>query len=71
MTDNGSALGAGARRPDAGSGWDAIDVRLPPIQPCDDPIIQLQMGQLWAGAIGYAIGMVLLVGMLIWQFWPW
>lgn len=40
-----------------------------PQQPYDDPLWRATMGRLHAGAIGYGIGMGLLVAALIWK-WP-
>lgn len=33
-----------------------------------DPIIEMQMGQLHAGAVGWGIGLLMLVGCLIWSW---
>jgi len=40
-----------------------------PLQPCDDPITQDEMGLLHAGAIGWGIGMLGLIGVMIWAIW--
>jgi hypothetical protein len=39
------------------------------MQPCDDPIIKMQMDLLHAGAVGWGTGMLGLIGVMVWAFW--
>lgn len=36
----------------------------------DDPVWKMRQQHMASGAIGMAIGMLLIIAMLVWQFWP-